>query len=138
MRNLKDIILEKLKVSKKTLSDAENTIEVPFYEFVIWYTGFFNKKPDELTESDFRSSDFADSIVDSKGVDVFANARLAYDFYKSHKDEIVTVTIEKQRGHLADDGVFLHIIDFGNTIFYANAYEDFVNYIQYHQEIRDK
>ena len=89
MRNLKDIILEKLKVSKKTLSDDGNTVEVPFYEFVIWYTGFFNKKPDEITEKDFRISEFADAIVDSKGIEVFANARLAYDFYKSNKDEIV-------------------------------------------------
>ena len=138
MKNSKDIILEKLKVSKKTLSDAENTIEVPFYEFVIWYTGFFNKKPNELTENDFRSSDFADSIVDSKGVDVFANARLAYDFYKKRKDGVVTITVEKQRGPAGDDGMFLNIIDFGNEVFYVDSYEDFINYIQYNQEIRNK
>jgi hypothetical protein len=134
MRNLKDIILEKLKVSKKTLSDAENTIEVPYYEFVIWYIGF-SKKPDEITEKDLRISGFADAIVDSKGIEVFANARLAHDFYKSNKDEIVTITIEKQRGPAGDDDSFLNIIDFGNTVFYVNTYEDFVNYVQYHQEI---
>ena len=37
MRNLKDIILEKLKVTKKSVPDIdEDTIEVPYYEFVIW------------------------------------------------------------------------------------------------------
>ena len=137
MRNLKDIILEKLKVSKKTLSDAENTIEVPYYEFVIWYTGF-SKKPYEITEKDFRISGFADAIVDSKGIEVFANARLAYDFYKSNKDEIVTITIEKQRGPAGDDGSFLNIIDFGNEVFYVDSYEDFINYMQYCQEIGNK
>ena len=37
MRNLKDIIVEKLKVTKKSVPDMdEDTIEVPYYEFVIW------------------------------------------------------------------------------------------------------
>lgn len=137
MRNLKDIILEKLKVSKKTLSDDGNIVEVPFYEFVIWYTGF-DKKPDDITENDLRISHFADAVVDSKGIEVFANARLAYDFYKSNKDEIVTITIEKQRGPAGDDGSFLNIIDFGNEVFYVDSYEDFINYIQYNQEIGNK
>lgn len=135
MRNLKDIIFEKLRVSNKKVLDDGLSVDVPYYEFVIWYTGFFNKKPDELTESDFRSSYFADCIVDSKGIEVFANARLAYDFYKSHKDENVTVTIDKQKSSPDGYGPFLHIIDFGNIVFYANAQDDFVNYVQYHQEI---
>jgi hypothetical protein len=137
MRNFKDIILEKLKISKKTLSDDGNTIEVPYYEFVIWYIGF-SKKPDEITEKDLRISGFADAIVDSKGIEVFANARLAHDFYKSNKDEIVTITIEKQRGPAGDDDSFLNIIDFGDEVFYVDSYEDFIEYIQYNQEIRNK
>jgi hypothetical protein len=134
MRNLKDIIFEKLKVSNKTPLDDGLSVDVPYYEFVIWYIGF-SKKPDEITEKDLRISGFADAIVDSKGIEVFANARLAHDFYKSNKDEIVTITIEKQRGPVGDDDSFLNIIDFGNTVFYVNTYEDFVNYVQYHQEI---
>lgn len=131
MRNLKDLILEKLKISKKTLSDVDGlTIEVPYYEFIMWYTGFLNKKPDEITELDFRRVDFADSIVDSNGVEVFANARLAYDFYKKHKDNIVTITVEKQRGPAGDDGSFLNIIDFGNEVFYADSLEDFREYLK--------
>lgn len=137
MRNLKDIILEKLKVSKKTLSDAENTIEVPYYEFVIWYTGF-DKKPSEITEKDLRTSDFVEFVTNSNGVEVFANARLAYDFYKKRKDDIVTITVEKQRGPAGDDGMFLNIIDFGDEVFYADSYEDFREYIQYNQEIGNK
>ena len=54
MRNLKDIILEKLKVTKKSVPDIEeDTIEVPYYEFAIWYTRALGKDPDEITEDDF-------------------------------------------------------------------------------------
>ena len=138
MWNLKDIILEKLKISKKALLDDRLSVEVPFYKFVAWYTGFLNKKPEEITENDFRISDFADNIVDPNGFEVFSNARLAYDFYKRYKDEIVTITVEKQKGHTVDDGSFLNIIDFNDEVFYAYSYEDFVNYIRYCQEIEDK
>ena len=134
MKNLKDIILEKLKVSNKKVLDDGLSVDVPYYEFVIWYTGFFNKKPDELTESDFSSSDFVEGIVDSKGDKVFENARLAYYFYRIHKDENVTVTLDKQKSSKDIYGPFFHIIDFGNTVFYANTSDDFVNYIQYQQE----
>jgi hypothetical protein len=135
MRNLKDIIFEKLKVSKKTLSDNGNTIEVPYYEFVIWYTGFSYKKPDDITEWDFRISDFIESIVDSNGNKVFINCKLAENFYKEHKDEIVTITVEKMKGHI--DG-FINVIDFGDEVFYADSSEDFREYIQYHREIEEK
>jgi hypothetical protein len=138
MRNLKDIILEKLKISKKTLSDDGNTIEVPYYEFVIWYIGFLNKKPDEISEDDFRRSDFAEFIVNSNGIEVFANNRLAYDFYKRYKNEIVTITVEKQRGLAGNDGDFLNIIDFGDEVFYADSIEDFREYIHYLHEIGEK
>ena len=131
MRNLKDVILEKLKVTKKSVPDMdEDTIEVPFYEFVIWYTGYLNMKPDEITEEEFRSSDFPDDIVDSNGVEVFGNARLAYDFYRKHKDDIVTISIEKMRGPAGDDGVFMNTIDFGEYIFYVDSYEDFIEYME--------
>lgn len=138
MKNLKDLILEKLKVTNKTLSNDEHTVEVTYYEFVIWYTGFFNKKPNEITEWDFRQVDFIESIVNSNGDKVFVNSLAAYDFYKRCKDEIVTITVEKQRGPGGDDGIFLNIIDFGNEVFYAESYEDFREYIQYHQEIEGK
>ena len=130
MRNLKDLILEKHKISKKTLSgDDEFTVEVPYYEFVIWYTGFLRKKPSEITEKDLRTSDFAEFVTNSNGVEVFANARLAYDFYKKRKDDVVTITVEKQRGPAGDDGMFLNIIDFGDEVFYADSYEDFREYL---------
>jgi hypothetical protein len=136
MKNLKDIILEKLKISKKTISSYdERTIEVPYYEFVIWYIGFLNKKPNDITEWDFRISDFIESIVDSNGNKVFINCKLAENFYKEHKDEIVTITVEKMKGHT--DG-FINVIDFGDEVFYADSSEDFREYIQYHREIEEK
>lgn len=134
MRNFKDIILEKLKISKKTLSDNELTVEATYYEFVIWYIGF-NKKPDEITEWDFRRSDFIEFVVDSKGDKIFINSRVAYDFYKEHKNEIVTITIEKMKGQ---NNGFINIIDFGDDVFYADSLEDFREYIQYRREIEDK
>ena len=101
MKSLSEILLEKLKVTKKSLSSVsvvdERTVEVPYYEFVIWYTGQLNKTPDELTEEDFRSSDFADNIVDINGVEVFKNARLAYNFYENHKDDIATITTKEEK-----------------------------------------
>ena len=135
MRNFKDIILEKLKISKKTLSDDGNIIEVPYYEFVMWYIGFLNKKPDEITEWDFRRSDFIEFVVDSKGDKVFINSILAYNFYKEHKNEIVTITIEKMKGQANG---FINVIDFGDDVFYADSLEDFREYIQYLYEIGEK
>ena len=127
MRNLKDVILEKLKVTKKSVPDMdEDTIEVPYYEFVIWYTGALGKKPDEITEDDFTECDFADAIVDSYGNNVFVNDRLAYDFYKKHKDDVVTITIEKIKGPVGD---FMNVIDFGGTELYADSYDNFIEYM---------
>ena len=132
MRNLKDIILEKLKVTKKSVPDIdEDTIEVPYYEFVMWYTGALGKKPDEITEDDFTECDFADAIVDSYGNNVFDNDQLAYDFYKKHKDDVVTITIEKMRGPAGDDDAFMNTIDFGNIVFYADSNENFRDYLDY-------
>lgn len=131
MRNLKDLILEKLKISKKTLSSNEEyTVEVPYYEFVIWYTGFLNKKPDEITEFDFKRSGFVESIVDSNGFEVFVNSVAAYDFYTRRKDDIVMITIEKLRGPVGNDGGFWNIIDFGDEVFYADSREDFREYLK--------
>lgn len=132
MRNLKDIILEKLKVTKKSVPDMdEDTIEVPYYEFVIWYTGALGKKPDKIILNDFKISDFADAIVDSYGNNVFVNNRLAYDFYKKHKDDVVTITIEKSRGPAGDDGDFMNVIDFGDYTFYVDSNENFRDYLDY-------
>lgn len=132
MKNLKDIILEKLKVTKKSVPDIdEDTIEVPYYEFVIWYTGSLSKEPDKIILSDFKISDFADAIVDSYGNNVFDNNRLAYDFYKKHKDDVVTITIEKMRGPAGDDGDFMNIIDFGDYTFYVDSNENFRDYLDY-------
>ena len=129
MRNLKDIILEKLKVTKKSVPDMdEDTIEVPYYEFVIWYTGALGKKPDKIILNDFKISDFADAIVDSYGNNVFDNNRLAYDFYKKHKDDVVTITIEKMRGPAGDDGDFMNVIDFGDYTFFVDSNENFIDY----------
>ena len=132
MRNLKDIILEKLKVTKKSVPDMdEDTIEVPYYEFVIWYTGALGKKPDKIILNDFKISDFADAIVDSYGNNVFDNNRLAYDFYKKHKDDVVTITIEKMRGPAGDDGDFMNVIDFGDYTFFVDSNENFRDYLDY-------
>lgn len=132
MKNLKDIILEKLKVTKKSVPDMdEDTMEVPYYEFVIWYTGALGKKPDKIILNDFKISDFADAIVDSYGNNVFDNNRLAYDFYKKHKDDVVTITIEKMRGPAGDDGDFMNVIDFGDYTFYVDSNENFRDYLDY-------
>lgn len=132
MKNLKDIILEKLKVTKKSVPDIEgDTMEVPYYVFVIWYTGALGKKPNEITEDDFIESNFVDAIVDSYGNNVFMDDRLAHDFYKKHKDDVVTITIEKMRGPAGDDGAFMNVIDFGDYTFYADSDENFRDYLDY-------
>ena len=142
MKSLSEILLEKLKVTKKSLSTVsivdDRTVEVPYYEFVIWYTGQLNKTPDELTEEDFRSSDFADNIVDINGVEIFKNARLAYNFYENHKDDIATITTkeEKKRGKYND--TFFNTIKLDDIVFYAYSFDNFKEYIQYHQEIGEK
>ena len=127
MRNLKDIIVEKLKVTKKSVPDIdEDTIEVPYYEFVIWYTGALGKTPDEITEDDFIECEFADAIVDSYGNKVFTDDSSAYAFYKRHKDDIVPITIEKMRGPVGD---FMNVIDFGGAELYADSYDNFIEYM---------
>ena len=128
MRNLKDIIVEKLKVTKKSVPGIdEDTIEVPYYEFVIWYTGALGKKPNEITEDDFIECDFADAIVDSYGNKVFTDDSSAYSFYKRHKDDIVPITIEKMKGPVGD---FMNIIDFGGAQLYADSYDNFIEYME--------
>ena len=132
MKSLSEILLEKLRVSNKTPIDTdESTMEVPYYEFVIWYTGALDKKPNEVQLDDFELSDFASSITDPHGDEVFADARSAYEFYKTHKDDTVTITIEKMRGPAGDNGAFLNTIDFGGIIFYAESNEDFRDYKEY-------
>lgn len=134
MKSLYEILLEKLRVSNKTSSfDGENSIEVPYYEFVIWYIGQFNKTPDELTEEDFRSGDFADNMVDINGIEVFKNARLAYNFYETHKDDIATITIKEEKNHGKYMNPFFNTIDLGDIVFYAYSFEDFKEYIEHHQ-----
>ena len=131
MKSLYEILLEKLRVSNKTSSfDDEHSIEVPYYEFVIWYIGRFNKTPDELTEEDFRSGDFADNMVDINGVEVFKNARLAYNFYENHKDDIATITIKEEKNHGKYMNPFFNTIDLGDIVFYAYSFEDFKEYVQ--------
>lgn len=136
MKNLKDIIIEKLKVTKKSLSAVsiidELTVEVPYYEFVIWYTGALDKKPNELTEEDFRSSDFADNMVDIDGIEVFKNARLAYDFYENHKDDIATITVKEEKHNSKYTNTFFNTISLDDIVFYAYSFDDFKEYIQQH------
>ena len=139
MKSLSEILLEKLKVTKNSVSLVDElTVEVPYYEFVLWYTGRLNKTPDELTEEDLRSSDFADSMVDINGVEVFKNARLAYDFYENHKDDIATITTKEEKRGGNYSGVFFNTIDLGDIVFYAYSFEDFKEYIQYQREIGEK
>ena len=132
MKSLSEILLEKLKVTNKTSSvDNEHSIEVPYYEFVLWYTGYINGKPDEIDTDAFIYSDFVSAVVDSNGNERFKNVKLAYEFYKNHKDDIVTITIEQMRGPAGDDGKFLNTIDFGYDVFYAETDDNFKEYIQH-------
>ena len=125
------MLLEKLRVSNKPSSfDDENSIEVLYYEFVRWYTGELEKNSDEITADDFRYSDFIVAVVDSNGNERFKNVKLAYEFYKNHKDDIVTITIEKMRGPAGPNGKFLNTIDFGYEVFYAKTDDNFKEYIQ--------
>ena len=126
------MLLEKLRVTQNKTSsfDDENSIEVPYYEFVRWYTGELEKDPIEITADDFKYSDFIDAIVDSNDAEVFKNVKLAYEFYKNHKDDIVTITIEQMRGPAGDDGKFLNTIDFGYDVFYAETDDNFKEYMQ--------
>ena len=135
MKSLSELLLEKLKVTKKSLSTVsiidEHTVEVPYYEFVIWYLGRFNKTPDELTEEDFRSGDFADNMVDINGVEVFKNARLAYNFYENHKDDIATITIKEEKHNSKYTNTFFNTITLDDIVFYTYSFDDFKEYIQY-------
>ena len=128
MKSLSEILLEKLRVSNKTSSfDDENSIEVPYYKFVLWYTGYINGKPDEITLDDFKYSDFEIAAVDSNGNERFKNVKLAYDFYKNHKDDVVTITIETMGK--PDDEKFLNTIDFGYDVFYIETDDNFKEYM---------
>ena len=132
MKAFNQYIIEKLKVSNKTSSfDDENSIEVPYYEFVRWYTGELEKDPDEITADDFKYSDFIDAIVDSNGVEVFKNVKLAYEFYKTHKDDIVSITVKEERGPNGPNDIWFNTIDFGNEVFYNYSYDNFKEYIQH-------
>ena len=132
MKTFNQYILEKLRVSNKASSfDDENSIEVPYYKFVRWYTGELEKNSDEITADDFRYSDFVIAVVDSNGNERFKNVKLAYEFYKNHKDDIVTITIEKMRGPAGPNGKFLNTIDFGYEVLYAKTDDDFKEYMQH-------
>ena len=132
MKTFNQYILEKLRVSNKASSfDDENSIEVPYYEFVRWYTGELEKNPNEITADDFKYSDFIDAIVDSNGVEVFKNVKLAYEFYKTHKDDIVSITVKEERGPNGPNDIWFNTIDFGNEVFYNYSYDNFKEYIQH-------
>ena len=132
MKSLSELLLEKLKVTKNSVSLVDElTVEVPYYEFVLWYTGQLNKTPDELTEEDFRSSAFADYMIDINGVEVFKNARSAYDFYENHKDDIATITIKEEKHNSKYTNTFFNTITLDDIVFYAYSFDDFKEYIQY-------
>ena len=131
MKSLYEILLEKLKVTNKSLLGVNNerTVEVPYYEFVLWYLGLLDKKPDEITADDFRSAYFSYAVVYSNGIKVFKTNRLAYNFYKKHKDDIVTITIEDMRGPASDNGAFLNTVDFEDKVFYVESDYNFKEYV---------
>ena len=63
----------------------------------------------------------------SYGNERFKNVKLAYDFYKNHKDDVVTITIETMGK--PDDGKFLNTIDFGYDVFYIETDDNFKEYM---------
>ena len=131
MKSLSEILLEKLRVTKNSVSLVDElTVEVPYYEFVIWYTGQLNKTPDELTEEDFKSSAFVDYMIDINGAKVFKNARSAYDFYENHKDDIAMITIKEEKHNNKYTNTFFNTISFDDIVFYAYSFDDFKEYIQ--------
>ena len=130
MKSLSEILLEKLKVTKNSVSLVDElTVEVPYYEFVLWYTGQLNKTPDELTEEDFRSSAFADYMIDINGAEVFKNARSAYDFYENHKDDIATITIKEEKHNSKYTNTFFNTITLDDIVFYTYSFDDFKEYV---------
>ena len=131
MKSLSEILLEKLKVTNKTSSfDDEHSIEVPYYEFVLWYTGYINGKPDEIDIDALIYSDFVSAVVDTNGNERFKNVKLAYEFYKNHKDDIVTITIEPTEVPGGGNWAFLNTIDFGYDVFYVETDDNFKEYIE--------
>ena len=131
MKSLSEILLEKLRVSNKTSSfDDEHSIEVPYYEFVLWYTGYINGKSDEIDTDAFIYSDFVSAVVDTNGNERFKNVKLAYEFYKNHKDDIVTITIEPTEVPGGGNWAFLNTIDFGYDVFYVETDDNFKEYIE--------
>ena len=131
MKTFNQYILEKLRVSNKASSfDDENSIEVQYYEFVRWYTGELEKNSDEITADDFKYSDFVIAVVDSNGNKRFKNVKLAYEFYKNHKDDIVSITVKEERGPNGPNDIWFNTIDFGYEVFYAKTDDNFKEYME--------
>ena len=73
---------------------------------------------------------FVSAVVDSNGNERFKNVKLAYEFYKNHKDDIVTITIEPTEVPGGGNWAFSNTIDFGYDVFYVETDDNFKEYIE--------
>lgn len=132
MKNLTELVLEKLRISKHidTSNDttriiSDDVIETPYAEFCRWYTGYINMNAYELSEDEFRLSDFDEAILDNNDK-YFRNYHEAYDFYETYKYDICEITIS------GSDNNYINIIKLYNEK--PLICQCWQNYIEYAKE----
>ena len=94
MRNFKDIILEKLKVTKNTAVKPElldyNLVSCTMEFFFKWLMVLDQDKP--LTQADFEDFEvFEDDYLKRK----FKTYENFFDWYEDNKDETIEVTVTR-------------------------------------------
>lgn len=94
MRNFKDIILEKLKVTKNTAVKPElldyNLVSCTMEFFFKWLMVLDQDKP--LTQADFEDFEvFEDDYLRDK----FNTYENLFDWYEDNKDETIEVTVTR-------------------------------------------
>ena len=94
MKNLKDIILEKLKVTKKSATKPElldyNTVSCTMEFFFKWLMVLDQDKP--LTQADFEDFEvLEDGYLKRK----FKTYKNLFNWYEYNKDETIDVTVTR-------------------------------------------
>ena len=126
MKNLKDVILERLMIRCKDTPDIPaDAIKVKFYQFVGWYVGRPGVGPDDLSKSYLASEGFVSSmsIGDDNGPDAFKNADDMYNYYTKHKNDDVYIDIQQNPAPKNDE--YDNIIYIGDDIFSAHSWSNF-------------
>ena len=94
MRNFKDIILEKLKVTKKSATKPElldyNTVSCTMEFFFKWIMVLDQDEP--LTQTDFEDFEVLEDGYLKRKFKTYENF---FDWYEDNKDETIEVTVTK-------------------------------------------